>query len=83
MPDPQLMNKIVQELQEIPEEQLKTLYDLIHSFRLELEQGNLPTAVKGRVPSTVIAGKAQSLGDVVIPIVDEETLLGTLAQQRY
>lgn len=34
-----LIQKIVQELQDIPEDKLAELYDLIHYFRLGLEKG--------------------------------------------
>jgi hypothetical protein len=33
-----LIQKIVQELQDIPEDKLEELYDLIHYFRSGLEQ---------------------------------------------
>ena len=36
-----LHQKIIEELQEIPEENLSALYDIIHTFRLGLRNNNL------------------------------------------
>jgi hypothetical protein len=48
-----LIQKIIQELQDIPEEKLAELYDLIHYFRLglakELLQTRTPGLLKGKL----------------------------------
>jgi hypothetical protein len=48
-----LIQKIIQELQDIPEEKLAELYDLIHYFRLglakELLQPRTPGLLKGKL----------------------------------
>ena len=40
------IQKIIQELQNIPEEKLVEIYDLIHDFRLGLDKEHLPSAAK-------------------------------------
>ena len=42
-----LRQKIINELQEIPEDKLSQLYDMIHSFRLELNQEKKPNRTPG------------------------------------
>jgi hypothetical protein len=48
-----LIQKIIQELQDIPEEKLAELYDLIHYFRLglgqESKQFRIPGLLKGKL----------------------------------
>ncbi|BAZ09327.1 hypothetical protein NIES4071_11350 [Calothrix sp. NIES-4071] len=48
-----LIQKIVQELQDIPEDKLAELYDLIHRFRLglnqERKQPRTPGLLKGKL----------------------------------
>jgi hypothetical protein len=51
-----LIEKIIQELQEIPEEKLIQLYDLIHYFRLGLNKENnqprTPGLLRGKLSET-------------------------------
>ncbi|MHC5720104.1 MAG: hypothetical protein ACYTX0_50750 [Nostoc sp.] len=51
-----LIQKIVQELQDIPEDKLAELYDLIHYFRLGLSQEHTqprtPGLLKGQLGDT-------------------------------
>ena len=51
-----LIEKIIQELQEIPEEKLIQLYDLIHYFRLGLNKENnqprTPGLLTGKLSET-------------------------------
>ncbi|MEE3716054.1 hypothetical protein V2H45_04745 [Tumidithrix elongata RA019] len=51
-----LIQKIVQELQDIPEEKLAELYDLIHYFRLglgqERKQPRIPGLLKGQLDNS-------------------------------
>lgn len=51
-----LIQKIVQELQDIPEDKLAELYDLIHYFRLGLTQERIqprtPGLLKGELSDT-------------------------------
>ena len=61
-----LIQKIVQELQDIPEDKLAELYDLIHYFRLGLGQEVLQPRTPG-----LIAGK---LGDAFFDPLSEEEL---------
>jgi hypothetical protein len=60
------IQKIIQELQEIPEDKLPALYDIIHYFRLGLEQETLQPRTPGLVP-----GK---LGDAFFEPLPEEEL---------
>ena len=61
-----LIQKIVQELQDIPEDKLAELYDLIHYFRLGLER----EPVQPRTPG-LLAGQ---LGDLFFEPLPEEEL---------
>jgi hypothetical protein len=61
-----LIQKIVQELQEIPEEKLAEIYDLIHYFRLGLDR----EASQSRTPG-ILAGK---LSDAFFEPLPEEEL---------
>ena len=59
------IQKIIQELQEIPEDKLAELYDLIHYFRLGLNQ----ESTQPRTPG-LLTGK---LGDAFFePLPEEE-----------
>ncbi len=58
--------KIVQELQDIPEDKLAELYDLIHYFRLGLGQ----ESTQPRTPGLL---KGQ-LGDAFFELLSEEEL---------
>jgi hypothetical protein len=60
------IQKIVQELQDIPEDKLEELYDLIHAFRLSLEQASLQPRNPG-----VLTGQ---LGDAFFEPLPEEEL---------
>jgi hypothetical protein len=61
-----LIQKIVQELQDIPEDKLEELYDLIHYFRLGLgQEGSRP-----RTPR-LLTGQ---LGDAFFELLPEEEL---------
>jgi hypothetical protein len=61
-----LIQKIVQELQDIPEDKLEELYDLIHYFRLGLgQEGSQP-----RTPG-LLTGQ---LGDAFFEPLPEEEL---------
>ena len=61
-----LIQKIVQELQDIPEDKLEELYDLIHYFRLGLgHEGSQP-----RTPG-LLTGQ---LGDAFFEPLPEEEL---------
>ncbi|WP_202224373.1 hypothetical protein [Okeania sp. KiyG1] len=42
-----LIEKIIQELQNIPEEKLSEIYELIHDFRLRLNPENRQTRTPG------------------------------------
>ena len=42
-----LIQKIIQELQDIPEEKLAELYDVIHYFRLGLSKDTAPPRTPG------------------------------------
>jgi hypothetical protein len=60
-----LIQKIFQELQDIPEDKLAEIYDLIHYFRLGLGQER----TKPRIPG-LLTGK---LGDAFFePLTEEE-----------
>jgi hypothetical protein len=61
-----LIQKIVQELQDIPEDKLAELYDLIHYFRLGLGQ----ETAQPRTPG-LLTGK---LGDAFFEPLSEEEL---------
>ncbi len=61
-----LIQKIVQELQDIPEEKLAEIYDLIHYFRLGLTQTNPQPRTPG-----ILSGK---LGDAFFEPLPEEEL---------
>ena len=61
-----LIQKIIQELQDIPEEKLAELYDVIHSFRLGLSQN----IAQPRNPG-LLTGK---LGDAFFEPLPEEEL---------
>ncbi len=61
-----LIQKIIQELEKIPEEKLPQLYDVIHDFRLGLSKDNL----KPRTPG-LLKGK---LGDAFFEPLPEEEL---------
>ena len=61
-----LIQKIVQELQDIPEDKLAELYDLIHYFRLGLGQEVLTVRTPG-----LMSGK---LGDAFFDPLSEEEL---------
>ena len=58
--------KIIQELQNIPEDKLSEIYDLIHHFRLGLEQEHHPPRTPGLL-------KGQ-LGDAFFEPLPEEEL---------
>lgn len=61
-----LIQKIVQELQDIPEDKLAELYDLIHHFRLGLSQERTQPRTPG-----LLKGK---LGDAFSEPLPEEEL---------
>lgn len=61
-----LIQKIIQELQDIPEEKLAELYDVIHDFRLGLS----PDIAQPRNPG-LLTGK---LGDAFFEPLPEEEL---------
>ena len=61
-----LIQKIIQELQDIPEEKLAELYDVIHSFRLGLSQDIAQPRNLG-----LLTGK---LGDAFFEPLPEEEL---------
>lgn len=61
-----LIQKIVQELQDIPEDKLAELYDLIHDFKLNLDQ----VCTQPRTPGLL---KGQ-LGDAFFEPLPEEEL---------
>ncbi|MDB9515926.1 hypothetical protein PN466_02990 [Roseofilum reptotaenium CS-1145] len=45
-----LLQKIIEELQEIPDDQLAQIYELIHSFRLSLTEETKKTRTPGLLP---------------------------------
>jgi hypothetical protein len=53
---PMMIQKIVQELQDLPEDKLKEIYDLIHYFRLGLEiektSDRTPGLLQGQLSDT-------------------------------
>lgn len=60
-----LIQKILQELQDIPEEKLAELFDIIHYFRLGLAQDRPQPRTPGLLPG--------QLGDAFFePLPDEE-----------
>jgi len=61
-----LIQKIVQELQDIPEDKLEELYDLIHYFRLGLGQEGSQPRTPGLLPG--------QLGDDFFEPLPEEEL---------
>ncbi len=61
-----LIQKIIQELQDIPEDKLEELYDLIHYFRLGLGAG-----VCTATPPSLLTGQ---LGDAFFEPLPEEEL---------
>jgi hypothetical protein len=61
-----LIQKIIQELQEIPEEKLAELYDVIHYFRLGLAKDITPPRTPG-----LLRG---NLGDAFFDPLPEEEL---------
>ena len=61
-----LIQKIVQELQEIPEDKLAELYDIIHYFNLGLNKENKTPRTPG-----LLKGK---LGDAFFEPLPEEEL---------
>lgn len=61
-----LIDKIVQELQDIPEDKLAEIYDLIHYFRLGLAQPQLQPRTPG-----LLTGQ---LGDAFFEPLPEEEL---------
>jgi hypothetical protein len=61
-----LIDQIVEELQNIPEEKLPEIYDLIHYFRLGLAQQKLQPRTPG-----LLTGK---LGDAFFEPLPEEEL---------
>lgn len=69
-----LMQKIIQELEDIPEEKLAEIYDLIHEFRLGLNPENIPPlTVSEDEPRTpgLLTGK---LGEAFFEPLPEEEL---------
>ncbi len=69
-----LIQKIIQELQNIPEDKLAEIYDLIHNFRLGLDRETAqPLAVSEVEPRTpgLLTGK---LGDAFFEPLSEEEL---------
>lgn len=61
-----LIQKIVQELQVIPEEKLTEIYDIIHYFRLGLDQENKEPRTPGLL--------TEKLGDAFFEPLPEEEL---------
>ncbi|WP_309745135.1 hypothetical protein [Chamaesiphon sp. OTE_20_metabat_361] len=61
-----LIHKIYQELQDIPEDKLAEIYDLIHYFRLGLEQEQIQPRIPGLLTGT--------LGDDFFEPLSEEEL---------
>jgi hypothetical protein len=61
-----LLQKIIQELEDIPEEKLAQLYELIHYFRLGLHRESQPPRTPG-----LLTGK---LGDAFFEPLPEEEL---------
>jgi hypothetical protein len=61
-----LIQKIIQELQDIPEEKLAELYDVIHYFRLGLSQ----ETTQPRTPGLL----TEQLGDAFFDPLPEEEL---------
>lgn len=61
-----LIEKILQELQDIPEDKLAEIYDLIHYFRLGLERDTTQPRLPG-----ILTGK---LGDAFFEPLPEEEL---------
>jgi hypothetical protein len=61
-----LIQKILQELQDIPEDKLAEIYDLIHYFRLGLSQERTQPRTPGLLPG--------QLGDAFFESLPEEEL---------
>lgn len=61
-----LIQKIIQELKDIPEEKLTEIYDLIHDFRLSLNQKE----TQPRTPGLLIG----QLGEAFFEPLPEEEL---------
>ncbi|MBS0017364.1 MAG: hypothetical protein KFF72_13615 [Arthrospira sp. SH-MAG29] len=68
-----LLQKIIQELQNIPEDKLAEIYDLIHYFRLGLNQENTQPAsvseAEQRTPGLLIGELSDAFFD---PLPEEE-----------
>lgn len=64
-----LIDKIIQELQDIPEDKLAEIYELIHSFRINLERESLidetPTEI---VIKGIHQGIREALSGQTIPL---------------
>ncbi len=68
---PSIIEEIGQKLPEAPESVLQEVLSLLNAARSESAEV-LPLAKRRRVAPASIAGKGQTLGDIVSPIVDEQ-----------
>lgn len=64
-----LIQKIVQELEKIPEEKLAEIYDLIHYFRLGLNQEKSQEKSQPRTPGLLSGQLGEAFFD---PLPEEE-----------
>ncbi len=64
-----LIQKIVQELQDIPEDRLAEIYDLIHDFRIGLERESSPDETPTEeVIEGIRQGLREALAGQTIPL---------------
>lgn len=66
-----LIDKIIQELHQIPSENLTQIYELVHQMRLEINQENQQPRTPG-----LLKGK---LGEAFFEPIKQKSLLETLA----
>jgi len=69
-----LIQKIIQELQDIPEEKLAELYDVIHYFRLGLNQDTAQSLTVSEVEPRTPGLLTGQLGDAFFEPLPEEEL---------
>jgi hypothetical protein len=67
-----LIEQISQKLPQAPESLLQEVLVLLNSVGHQVESSSTMPPVNHRTTSPLIAGKGQTLGDIVSPIVDEQ-----------
>jgi hypothetical protein len=69
---PSIIEEISQKLPQAPESLLKEVLSLLNSAHYSESSDVVPSVKRRRVAPPSIAGKGQTLGDIVSPIVDEQ-----------